>query len=100
MTDNHGHCQNCTFDFNGERIWDYYYNRFQTSGYWKDEEGKCSTTLRILNAEEAASVADTVALDFGATRTHGRFGLSVIVDGVSRCPNCDPFLIKFREDKG
>ena len=93
-SDEHGSCPKCGEDFNGGRIWDHFYEEFQTTGYWMDADGRYTKKRRILAPEEAARVADDVAASYGADRNKGRWGKKI---GLSNrdsvyaymCPSCE-----------
>lgn len=72
MSNEHGNCQSCGADLNGELIWDYFYN---------------------LSGDEQH--ADRVADNYGATRTSGRWGRAIAMYDFDKdktvafkCPNC------------
>ena len=94
-TNDHGNCPNCGTDLNGGSIWETFYQRFQTEGYWKDEKGNYTDDPRILDPEEAQKAADEVSESYGATKTHGKWGRAIGIydmykDRTARwkCPDC------------
>lgn len=96
MTEDHGSCEKCDFDFNGEYIWRHFYDKFMQDGFWLDEEGNYITELRKLSAVEAAEQADKTAESYGATREKGRFGKQIGIYDMAkdrtvawRCPSCE-----------
>ena len=92
----HGHCPNCGTDLDGGSIWQTFYQKFQTEGYWKDLEGNYSEVLRILTPDEARRVADEVSESYGATREKGRWGRAIGIYDMEKdrtvrwkCPDCN-----------
>lgn len=91
----HGNCPHCGVDLNGGSIWRTFYIRYQTEGYFYDENGKYTRELRILTPEEALVAADKSAEMYGATRTEGQWGRQIgeYCYGRDRtvswsCPDC------------
>lgn len=65
-------CPHCNVNLEGGSIWHHFYNEFRTKGYWMDENGGYSQTLRILGPSDAAVAADKVAESYGATQENGK----------------------------
>lgn len=89
----HGNCPHCNANLDGGGIWNHFYQEFQKTGYWMDENGKYTTIRRILSPEEAAVAADEVAARYGATREEGRWGQKIGESNWDRvirwhCPHC------------
>lgn len=75
-----GFCLNCGAALDGGGIWMHFYHEFtEGSGWWLDEEGNflSGDKTRMLSQEEAATVADKVAANYGASRTKGRWGTAI-----------------------
>ena len=96
MTDDHGHCPHCRTDLTGGSIWQTFYEKFLTEGYWKDLEGNYSEVLRILTPDEARRVADEVSGNYGATREKGNWGRAIGIYDMEKdrtvrwkCPDCN-----------
>jgi hypothetical protein len=72
VSKDHGSCEKCGLDLNGDLIWEYFYS---------------------LNGDEAES--DRISAQYGATRESGRWGKAIAIYSAEKdrtvsfkCPNC------------
>lgn len=91
----HGNCPSCGVSLDGGSIWQHFYDKFTTVGYWRDADGRYTEVLRVLLPEEAGAAADSVSETYGATRDKGQWGRQVGVYSLEsdrtvawRCPDC------------
>jgi hypothetical protein len=96
MANEHGSCPECGTDLNGGLIWQEFYHKFVTEGDWLDRNGDYTSTPCLLETAEAELRADSVAANYGATRTSGRWGRAIALYDLDldrtvsfRCPDCD-----------